>query len=136
MVFSVAGSPIHSSAPARPPAFPPYVWRSWSRTGRSEGYFSAVSSTPSRSTALTGGAAGVPARSFSSLPSCGWMTEGCQSTTGFPLVRPRTTVSLDAYDSGLVAPSYVTSAATVNGTVVPVAAPGVITALDTYALAR
>lgn len=62
---------------------------------------------------------------FSSL---GWMTVGVQSTSGLPLVRPRTTVNSEAYDRGLLSSPNFTVAFTVKGTFAPVASPGVITA--------
>lgn len=58
--------------------------------------------------------------------SSGCTTEGAQSTSAFPVVRPRTTVSWLRYASGLDFPWYDTVALTLNGTRAPTGAPGVI----------
>lgn len=104
----------------------PYFSRSASRIGPSEGYFSFVRTTLFRSTASMGGLADSPVTSVS--PSCisGCRTDGFQSTSAFPVVSPRTTVSRESYAKGLDFPSNDTVALTENGTVAPVAAPGVI----------
>lgn len=125
-----------SSIPGVPPASSPYFLRSWSRTGPSDGYFSAASSTPLRSTALIGGVVALSVARESPLVSFGCTTVGDQSTSALPVVCPRTTVSSEAYDQGLLFPSYVTVALTVNGTLAPTAVPGVITALETRACSR
>lgn len=68
--------------------------------------------------------------------SSGWITAGDQSTSGLPVVFPRTTVSSEEYDQGLDFPLKETVAFTVYGTFGPTAGPGVITALVTWALSR
>lgn len=62
-------------------------------TGPSEGNFSAVSTVPLWSTASISGADGSPVTSFAPFVNFGWTTVGCQSTSAFPVVSPRTTVS-------------------------------------------
>ncbi len=85
---------ITSSMPGVPPASLPYLARRSSRTGPREGYFSFVSSVPSRPTASIGGLADFSVTSVSSFFSPGWTTAGCQSTSARPVVSPRTIFSL------------------------------------------
>ncbi len=124
---------IQVSTPVVPPACAPYRCRRVSMITPSEGYFSLVSSPPFRSTALTEATFAVPVRRVASAVSFGWRTVGFHCTRGRPVVCPRTTVSSEAYDRSLDAPSYETVALTVNGTFVPTGAPGVITAFETFA---
>lgn len=104
---------IQVSIPAVPPAFSPYLSRSASRIGPREGYFSLVSALPLWSTASIDGADASPVFSDAPAVSCGWITVGAQSTSGRPVVRPRTTVSSEEYDQGLDFPSNDTVAFTV-----------------------
>ncbi len=131
-VFSSADRTA-SSMPGVPPALSPYFSRSWSRTGPREGYFSFVSTVPFRSTASTGGLAASPVTRVSPSSRPGYTTPGRQSTSAFPVVSPRTTVSSPSYFSGLLAPSYDTVADTSYGTVAPTGLPGVMRASVTCA---
>lgn len=103
----------------------PYFSRSPSRTRPSDGYFAVVSSPPSRSTALIGGVPDSPVTRVSPSWRSGWRTAGRQSTTGFPSVVPRTTVSALSYVSGFSMPLYDTVPFTEKGTLSPVRAPAV-----------
>lgn len=91
--------------PAVPPTFSPYFSRSASRIGPSDGYFSFVSTLPLWSSAWIDGAEASPVFSDSPSARSGWITEGFQSTSARPVVRPRTTVSSEEYDQGLDFPS-------------------------------
>ncbi len=114
-----------SSIPALPPASLPYFSRSPSSTGPSEAYFCLVSSPPSRSSALTGGVPASPVTSLSPSFRSGWTTAECQSTSGFPSLVRRTTVSALSYASGFSVFLYATVPLTENGTLSPVGLPGV-----------
>lgn len=83
-----------SSTPGVPPACAPYRSRSVARTGPSEGYFSFVSTVPSRPTAWICGVADSVVTRVSPSFRSGWTTDGFQSTSARPLVSPRTTVSV------------------------------------------
>lgn len=91
--------------PGEPPVLSPYFSRRVSRIGPSDGYVSLSSTLPSWSTASIAAEDDSPVFSDAPSVSCGWTTVGCQSTRAFPVVSPRTTVSSEEYDHGLVFPS-------------------------------
>ncbi|MGC0426684.1 hypothetical protein RKD32_003039 [Streptomyces sp. SAI-195] len=91
---SAAACRTASSTPGVPPALSPYFSRSLARIGPSEGYFSLLSTAPSRPTAWICGVADSAVTRVSPSFRSGWTTEGFQSTSARPLVSPRTTVSV------------------------------------------